>query len=528
MKIFGTRQTRRFDSNPTRRDMLAGGAALGVGAMASGLLLPSKARADPRRGGHAVFAIGRANTTDSFDPQITLTTFGAVTRVTVFDSLYEISTNGEIVPSLATGAEVDATATTWRVGIKTGVTFHNGQTLTPEDVVNSITIHMGEDSRSPMKSLLTNVRNISTDGNDVVFELNTPDVDWPATLAEYTLSIFPTQDGEADWRSGVGTGPYRLLEFEPGVRARFERNENDHRSDRGWFDTIEFAAVNDSSARINAIISGEVHAIAEVEPLLAQRLGSRDGINLVSRTSPGYNVFQMQTTMDSFGNADVRRALKYAIDREEFVERILYGHGTVANDHPIAPTYRFHDASIEQYTYDPDRARYYLNQAGLDSLDVPLHVSEAAFSGSVNAAQLYAESTRSAGINLTPVREPTDGYWSNAWGTTPFFASYWTGRPTEAHLLSLAYGTGAAWNATGYANERLDRIVTEARGQQDEALRAELYSEAQRILHDDGPSVIPAFNNMIDAVSDQIGMPDGNVTQASLDGRYGPSRWWFV
>lgn len=514
-------------SHPNRRSVLKGGAAFGVAAM-GGLVLPKMARAEPKRGGHAVFAIGKASTTDSFDPQVTLATFGTVARVTLHDNLFEVSSDGKLIPCVATGAEPNDDATVWHVPIKQGITFHDGQTLTPQDVVNSIAIHLGPDSKSPVKSLMTNLKTFVVDGDAVVFTLAEPDADWPAVFTEPSLSILPSKDGVADWQSGVGCGPYKLVSFEPGVSAKFEKNPNDHRSDRGWFDSVEMIAVNDSSARVNAILTGEAQVVAEVDPGIAKRLAGAPNVKLVSRTSPGFYLFDMQTSKAPLGDNNVRMALKHAINRQEFVDKILNGFGTVANDNPIAPSYRFHDDSIEQNIYDPDKARHYLKQAGLDSLDIELTVSDGAFEGSVDAAQLYSESAKAGGINLTPKRVPADGYWSSNWGVDPFFANYWTGRPTEAMIISLAYGTGAAWNGTSYANDELDKVVTEARGQRDEAKRGELYGEAQRILTTDGPSVIPAFYNVVDAVSDQIGTPEASAAQATLESRYAASRWWFV
>ncbi|WP_347309983.1 ABC transporter substrate-binding protein [Defluviimonas sp. SAOS-178_SWC] len=453
--------------------------------------------------------------------------FGGVLRVSVHDTLFEVASDGKLVPSVATGAEANENATEWRMTIKKGITFHNGQTLTPEDVVNSIAIHLGPDTKSPVKSTMTALESYAVDGDDVVFKLNQPDADWPAVFADYNLSIMPTKDGVADWQSGIGCGPYKLLEFEPGAGAKLERNENDHRSDRGWFDSVELIAVNDGAARVNAILTGAAHVVAEVDTSVAQRVGTAPNIKLVSRTSPGFNLFDMQTAQAPFNDNNVRLALKYAIQRDEFVDKILNGFGTVANDNPIGPSYRFHDASIEQHSYDPDRARYHLKQAGLDSINVELSVSDSAFEGSVSAAQLYSESAKTAGINLVPKRVPADGYWAEVWGKDPFFASYWTGRPTEALIISLAFGTGAAWNATSFSSERLDNIVTQAKGERDEAKRAELYSEAQRILTDEGPSIIPAFYNVVDAVSDKIGTPEATASPSSLDGRYAVSRWWF-
>lgn len=514
-------------ANPNRRSVLKGGAALGM-ATAAGLWMPAAAAAaaEPRRGGHAIFAIGKASTSDNLDPRIVHADFMTITRVTLHDTLFEITSTGDIIPSIAESAEANDDATVWRVAIKPGVTFHNGQAVTVEDVVNSINLHIAEGSISHLKTVMSHLDRIEADGNTVIFHLTEGDADWTANLAEYALSILPTKDGASDWQSGIGCGPYRLVQLEPGVRVRVEKFENDHRSDRGWFDSVEMVAVNDASARVNSIMSGEAHAISEVSPIVANRLARAPGVNVLSRTSPGYCAFDAQMTMSPMDDRNVRLALKYAIDREEFVEKILAGHGTVANDQPIGPTYRYH-AEIEQHSYDPDRARFHLKEAGLDGLNIKLSTSEAAFAGAVDAAQLYSESSRAAGINMSVGREPADGFWTNVWGKVPFCASFWTGRPTEALIISLAYGSDASWNLSGFTSATLDRLVAQARAEQDEAKRAELFAEAQRLLNKDGPSVMPAFYNVVDAVSDQIGVTETDVSTAPLDSRYAVSRWWF-
>ena len=469
--------------------------------------------------------MSNASTTDTFDPLVPPALFISTLRCAVYDTLFELSTHGKIVPSLAESWEVSDDAMTWRVKLKSGVTFHNGQPVTVDDVIASVAMHQQEGS--PMKNLLEHMTGMRADGDTVVFELNQPDADWRAQLSEYMMSIMPSKDGVADWESGIGSGPYVLKSFEPGISATVERYQGDHREDRGWFDSVEMLAVNDTTARINALASGAAHVISRVELKLADRIENTDGVHLVSRTGPGYYTYEMNIDMAPVDQNNVRQALKYAIDRENFVKTILAGHGSIGNDQPIGPTYTYH-ADLPQTTYDPDKARYYLQQAGMENLNLALHASDGAFEGAVDGALLYAESAAQAGINIDTVRAPADGYWSETWGKVPFFAVYWSGRPTEALMISIAYGSGAGWNVTGFASERVDSLVAEARGELDESLRGELYGEAQRILRDEGPSVIPAFFNSVDAVSDAIGVTDTKISAAWLDGRYAVSRWWFV
>jgi len=97
------------------------------------------------------------------------------------------------------------------------------------------------------------------------------------------------------------------------------------------------------------------------------------------------------------------------------------------------------NCQLPQRGYDPDKAKYHLKKAGLDSLDIKFHAAETGFGGSIDAGQLMAETARPAGINVEVVREPDDGYWSNVWMKKPFSACYWSGRPTENMMFSTVY-----------------------------------------------------------------------------------------
>jgi peptide/nickel transport system substrate-binding protein len=224
---------------------------------------------------------------------------------------------------------------------------------------------------------------------------------------------------------------------------------------------------------------------------------------------------------------NVRLALKYAVDREAMRDTIFGGHATLANDHPIAPNSPYHNDALEQRSYDPDRARFHLREAGLDSLDVELSASDAAFVGAVNAGQLYAENAGPAGINITVKREPTDGYWSNVWRNAPFSYAYWNARPTPDLMFSLVYVSDGRFNDTNWSNERFDALIAEARSETDEALRRELYGEAQAIVRDDGGPVIPLFQNLLHGLRDEIG--HGEISGSGFFDNYmATRRWWLT
>jgi peptide/nickel transport system substrate-binding protein len=171
----------------------------------------------------------------------------------------------------------------------------------------------------------------------------------------------------------------------------------------------------------------------------------------------------MRTDTPPFDDINVRLALKHAVNREELVQKILYGYGTIGNDNPIGRSYFFHNPDLPQREYDPDKAKWYLQQSDLSSLKVSLSAADAAFSGAVDAAVLYQSHAAKAGIEIDVVREPNDGYWANVWMQKPWCACFWGGQPTTDTMLTIAYSAESSWNDTYWKHDRFNMLLKAAR-----------------------------------------------------------------
>jgi peptide/nickel transport system substrate-binding protein len=219
-----------------------------------------------------------------------------------------------------------------------------------------------------------------------------------------------------------------------------------------------------------------------------------------------------------FDNKDLRLALKYAINREEMVEKILRGYGSVGNDSPINAAYPLFDADIEQRKYDPEKAAEHYKKSGHDGSPIVLRVSDVAFPGAVEAAQLFQQSAAAAGIPLELKREPGDGYWSEVWNKQPFCASYWGGRPVQDQMWSTAYLSTADWNDTRWKNEDFDKMLLAARAELDQAKRKALYSDMSVMMRDQGGLICPMFNDYVEGVSEKV---QGWIVDPTGDGMGG-------
>ena len=509
----------------TRRNALRLGAAVGALA-ATGLPAYS---ATPQRGGTLRVGKAHGSTTDVLDTGSYSNGFMTAHSFTYGNLLTEVGADGNIHPELAEGWEASTDAATWTFKLKRGVTFHDGREMTSADVIASINHHRGENNKSAAAPIVAPVVDIQApDAHTVVFSLAAGDADFPFSMADYHLVVVPANaDGSADWQSGVATGPYKLETFEPGIRAAYSRNPNYFKTDRAWFDAIEMTSIVDPTARTSALINGKVDVIDRVPAKVAGRVAASPNVVLQNVAGNQHYTLAMHTNAAPFSDNNVRQALKYGIDRQELVDKVLSGYGVVGNDHPIGRGQRYFAKDLAQKAYDPDKAKWYLAQSGLDSLSVELSVADAAFEGAVDAGVLFAERAAAAGISIDVLREPNDGYWSNVWLKKPFCAVYWSGRPTEDAMFSSAYAEGVPWNDTFWANKRFNELLLTARAELDDAKRRAMYYEMQDLCANDGGTIIPMFASYIFAHLPKV-QHDEMASNWDMDGEKWAERWWFA
>lgn len=511
----------------SRRDFMTFAIASGITVAAANSMFVSAARAEPKKGGVFKVAVGHGSATDSLDPATWANgfTFG-FGKSNMGAPLVQVSHKNEAIPHVAESFEPSNGAKTWAFKIRKGVTFHNGKTLTPDDVVATINYHIGKDSKSPAKSVLSGIDSVKTDGPDtVIFTLKGGNADFPFLLTDYHLSIYPSEGGKIQWEKGIGAGPYVLKSFDPGVKLVGERNPNYFKDT--YFDGIEVLSMVDKAARTNAYLSGEVHFIDRADLATIDMLKGAPDTELYNVSGFEHRNAPMLVDAKPFDNADVRQAIKHAINRQELVDKILFGYGSVGNDNPIARQIKYAIDPQPANTYDPDKAKSLLKKAGMENLKVDLSTSDAAYPGAVDTAVLMQEQAKAAGIEINVVREPNDGYWDNVWLKKPWCMCYWGGRPSVDMFLSVSMAADAAWNDTHWKNPRFNELLTAARSETDDAKRAAMYAEAQQLVHDDGGDLVLFFTNYVGALSTKIAHNEFN-SDFDHDGGYMYERWWMA
>lgn len=482
----------------SRRSFIASTAALGLFAATA----PAFAQGTPKRGGTLAIGIEGASTGDTLDPRTFNSPYWAVAAGSIFNTLVEVQgPANDLKPGLAKSWEGSNGGKTWVFDLVEGATFHNGKPVTTADVIYSLQIHNAEDSRSNSRAIAAGIAGMTADSaTRLTIDLAEGNYFFPAMLSNYPLCIIPEGTTVFD---GVGSGPYKISRFSPGEVLELTRHDGYFKTDAAWVDQVVILAANDPAARASAFQSGQVQIASMLDTRTAELIKAMPGKGLVTLSSSQFVGFNMRADIAPFDNADLRMAMKLAIDREDVLRRVYGGMGRIGNDTPIPPNDPLFAADIAQNSYDPEKAAELFKKSGITG-PLQLHTSDAATVPAVDMAALFKEHAAKAGIEIEIIREPADGYWANVWAQAPFHATVWGARPTADMILTTAYSAASPGNDTHWGNAEFDAAIAAARVEPDEAKRKAIYAQAQALLSSDGGAIIPVFGDVVEGVAAEV------------------------
>nr|WP_244492036.1 ABC transporter substrate-binding protein [Aureimonas sp. AU12] len=486
-----------------RRDVLAMLGFAGMGLAMGGSVFAGATRAlaaEPRRGGSIRVASYAASTADTLDPA-KASNASDYTRCNFFyNGLSRIDETGTAQPELAESFETKD-AKVWVFKLRTGVTFHDGKSLTSKDVLFSLKRHLDPALGSKAQKLAAQMAEITANGDsEVQITLSGPNADFPAILGTSQFLIVP--DGTTDFTRGIGTGPFKVAEFQPGVRTLATRNENYWRNSGPHLDGIEFFGLADEQARVNALMSGDVQLASTINPRSLAAIEGTGAFDILQTSAGNYTNLITRLDEGPGANPDFVLGMKSLMNRELIKSAIYRGYAEIANDQPIPASNRFH-ADLPQRAFDPEKARFHFGKAGVLGSTIPVVASPAA-DNSVEMATLMQQEAGKIGVTLDVQRVPSDGYWSNYWMKSPVGFGNINPRPTADLLLSLFFMSNADWNESRWKNEQFDQLVVGARAETDEDKRRQMYHDAQVLIHEQSGVVIPTFISNLDVHSKSL------------------------
>ncbi len=432
-------------------------------------------------------------------------------------------------PMLATNWQAGATPKEWTFQLREGVKFHDGSTMSADDVVATFDRLTNPASESAalatFRGILSYQQVEKIDDKTVRFHLDRPYVDFPGLVSNinYSTLILP-KDYEIGTftQGGIGTGPYILKEYRPNQSATYVKNPNYWMRGKPYMEGVEVTYYDDNSPLVVALQAGEIDIFPSVPYQGSQALFENPEITILSNSSSSYRAMHMRVDTEPFDDKRVRQALALSLDRPALVEGLFDGRADLGNDHPFAPVFSASppEGAVPQRAQDYDRAKRLLADAGHpNGIDVELTCER--YLEVPQYAVTVKEQLKPAGINLKLNILPQPEYYGSGdnqpWLEVPLGIIYWQSRINASPTITPAYLCGAIWNSAHWCNEEYDKLIREYDAELDQQRRKEIATSAAKIQQDETPVIIAYWIDELRATrKNVVGLAKGPNLQLDM------------
>lgn len=442
---------------------------------------------EPVKGGEITIGIAQ-DLDDSLDPHQTVAAGTREVLFNIFEGLVKPNSDGEMIPAVAEKYTLSEDGTTYTFTLREGVKFHNGQTVTAEDVVYSINrcAAVPEGQENPLVAAFSAVKSVEAlDEKTVAVTIAQRDLEF---ISYMTAAIIPA-DYENQDTAPVGTGPFRFVSRTPQQDFVMERFE-DYWGAPAWLDKVTYKICENADALVMNLNGGSIDLCAHLTSAQASQLNQN--FQVLEGTMNLVQAIYLNNQAKPFDNQLVRQALCYAIDRQGIMDMVADGHGTAVGSsiYPAFTKY-FLPELVDKYPHDVAKAKELLAQAGYpDGFDMTISVPNN-YQPHMDTAEVVAEQLREAGINVTI--QPVE------WST--WLDTIYNGRQFQATVVGVdaANMTARAMlerftsdygkNFINYNNPAYDALFQKAINAQDEAGQTDLYKQMETMLADTAANV---------------------------------------
>lgn len=454
------------------------------------------------------------------DPHL-ITAFNSVVIVqsNIYEGLTAIDKNLAVVPALAESWEISGDGLSYTFMLHDGVKFHDGSTFDAEDVAASIRRVQAEAIASPLASRVTPITGIEVvDPTTIKLTLDAPFAPILSSLAG--IAIVPAEvetNAEGLQQTPIGTGPFKFAEWQPNGFISLAKNPDYYVEGQPKLDEVRFNFVPEAATRQVGITTGEYDLLPAIDPATALQLQGQPGVTMQETRDIAYTLLGVNTSREPFGNAKVREAINYLINRQEIIDGALFGAGVPAG--PLSPAlvnWAVDPSTFACYTPDVEKAKALLAEAGVTTpLKVTMNVLPRQDTRDI--AQVVQQQLAAGGIEVELITQEI-GDFVQSWRNSEFdmFVSANGGSPDPDEYFYRTFRGGGSTNVFKYEDPELDTWLDEGRSTIDPAARKAIYDQVQTKLACDGPAAHIAYGTLYTAVADGVSgfeiFPNGRLT----------------
>ncbi len=409
---------------------------------------------------------------------------GEITQLNIYEGLTRIDERGAVLPGLAERWTVSPDGRTYTFALRAGVVFSDGTTLDAGDVKSTFARNAAADSTNSRKSYFTQMERIETpDPLTVAITLKDPSGLFLFNMAEKESVILAPETAATDRTKPVGTGPYMLDRWVPGDQVVLVKNPRYRDAASVRIGRVVFRFINDAAAQVAALRAGDVDAFPNLGAVEnAAQFAKDPRFKVMVGTTEGETILSMNNKRGPFANVLVRRALSFAVNRDEVNQGAMFGYGIPIGSH-FAPHNPAYVDLTGLYAYDPERAKALLREAGYPNgfeatLTLP-PTTYARLSGQIIAAELAK-----VGVRIK-IEEVEWARWLDAVYTQKNYDL-----SIVSHVEPMDIGIYADPNYYfQYDSPEFRDILARANRATDPATQNRLWGDAQRKLAEDAVNV---------------------------------------
>ena len=507
----GLREPLRSSPRVSRRSLLRGAAGLGAVVLGGGLAgcgrqpvtTAGGPSGPPRRGGRLRVGMVGAGTGESFDPsQASSALINVAMCSAVFDFLLVVAPDGTLKPRLATSWSTDSTAMTWTFRLRQGVRWHDGTPFTADDVIYTLKWMAKPGNGLGGYVAIVDFEHLrKTDPYTVVIPLTQANLLFPFSLSNGWI----VKNGTSDFTKPIGTGAFIFVSLAPGQQSTCRRNPDYWDSGKPYVDELAIFSLTDDTARLDALLSGEIDLMAQV-PAAQARSQLYGDVRLLRSPGTCAQCFYMAVDQPPFDDVRVRQAMKLLVDRQQLVDVAVLGYGEVAND-LFGKGLPYYDASLPQRARDVQEAKALLAAAGHPTgLTLNLQTSAAA-PGMVEAATLFQQQARAANVTINVTEVDPSSYFdpTRDYLKMPFAQSVWQGLYTLGDYYTQAVLPGGSADETHWKSKRSDDLIQAAIAAPTAQAAQQAWNLVQSEQYETGGYIWWGNIDNLDAASNKVG-----------------------